>query len=153
MGKQVDLGNKESSVDVLKGKGWGSLACRATGVLWGLGYQGLLMAGNTTSTTVTTKVTDLNSVVNTVLTPQITSVGSLISLLAYVSGILLSVVGILMFKQQREQQTQVSLSKPITILAVAAALLFLPSVLDVAGQSVFGQSRSNISSQANAVLS
>ena len=57
---------------------------------------------------------------------------------SYIAGLAFAVGAILKFKQHKENPTQVELGKPITFLLVAASLLFLPSILNVAGGTLFG---------------
>ena len=42
------------------------------------------------------------------------------------------------FKQHKDNPTQVPIGTPIALVSVEAALLFLPSILTVAGNTMFG---------------
>ena len=57
---------------------------------------------------------------------------------SYIAGLGFAIGAIVKFKQHKENPTQTQLGTPITFLVIAAALLFLPSVLDVAGNTLFG---------------
>lgn len=58
----------------------------------------------------------------------------------YIAGLAFSVTAILQFKQHKDNPTQVTIGKPIALVFIAAALLFMPSVLSVAGYTMFGTS-------------
>lgn len=58
----------------------------------------------------------------------------------YIAGLAFSVTAILQFKQHKDNPTQVTIGKPIALVFIAAALLFMPSVLSVAGYTMFGSS-------------
>lgn len=80
---------------------------------------------------------DLTSVAGTIIT-QLKSLAQLLSLAAYVAGIGLMIVGIMKFKAHKDNPTQEPLGKAVTVVLVAGSLLFLPTVMDVASQSLFG---------------
>lgn len=73
------------------------------------------------------------------ITTQATAVAKLMNIAAYVAGVGFALAGVLQFKAHKDNPQQTPLSKPIVLIIVAACLLFLPSVMDIAGQSVFGQ--------------
>ena len=58
----------------------------------------------------------------------------------YVAGLAFAVTAILQFKQHKDNPTQVTIGKPIALVFIAAALLFMPSILSVAGYTMFGTS-------------
>ncbi len=66
------------------------------------------------------------------------SLAKLITAGAYLGGLAFSVGAILKFKQHKDNPTQVPIGTPISLVFIAAALLFLPSILGVAGQTIFG---------------
>lgn len=74
------------------------------------------------------------------ITGEASSIAQLLNVAAYVAGIGFALAGILQFKAHKENPQQTPLSKPVVMILVAAALLFLPTVLQVAGASLFGQS-------------
>ncbi|MEW6277964.1 MAG: type IV secretion protein IcmD [Candidatus Eremiobacterota bacterium] len=57
---------------------------------------------------------------------------------AYVAGLSSSVASLLKFKQHKDNPTQVPIGTPIALLFIAAALLFLPSILSTTGGTMFG---------------
>lgn len=69
---------------------------------------------------------------------SVSSITTLMTQGAYLAGIGFAIVSILKFKQHKDNPTQIPLGTPISLLGVAAALIFLPSVIDTAGETVFG---------------
>ena len=78
-------------------------------------------------------------VISGIITEQVTAVASLLVVVAYVAGVGFSLGGIIQFKAHKDNPTQVALSKPIVLLVVGACLLFLPTIMKSAGQSIFGE--------------
>ena len=62
----------------------------------------------------------------------------------YIAGLAFSVTAILQFKQHKDNPTQVTIGKPIALVFIAAALLFMPSILSVAGYTMFGSSGGSV---------
>jgi intracellular multiplication protein IcmD len=56
----------------------------------------------------------------------------------YVGGLAFMVGAIMKFKQHKDNPTQVTIGTPIALLLVGAALLFMPSVMGMAGMTMFG---------------
>lgn len=67
-----------------------------------------------------------------------TSVAKLITAASYVAGVGFALMGMLKFKAHKDNPTQVPLSQPIVLLAIAAGLVFLPSLISTSGSTVFG---------------
>jgi intracellular multiplication protein IcmD len=65
-------------------------------------------------------------------------IARLITAGSYIAGLAFSIGAIMKFKQHKDNPTQVPIGTPIALLFIAAALLFLPSLLGVAGETVFG---------------
>lgn len=68
------------------------------------------------------------------------SIGSLAQLItagSYVGGFAFAVGAILKFKAHKDNPTQASISTPIVLLFVAAALIFLPSIFKSTGGTLF----------------
>jgi len=61
------------------------------------------------------------------------SITQLISAASYVAGLAFSMAAILKFKSHKDNPTQVPIGTPIALIFIAAALLFLPTVLTVEG--------------------
>lgn len=72
------------------------------------------------------------------VTVQVMTIARLLSTVSYVTGVGFALNGILQFKAHKENPQQIPLSKPVVTIIVAACLLFLPSVLGIAGTSLFG---------------
>lgn len=67
-----------------------------------------------------------------------TNLAKLITAGAYLAGLAFAIGAIMKFKQHKDNPTQVPIGTPIALVFIAAALLFLPSILGVAGQTIFG---------------
>ncbi|WP_420795484.1 type IV secretion protein IcmD [Legionella nautarum] len=76
------------------------------------------------------------------ITSSFTSVAKLITAGSYLAGLGFSIGAIMKFKQHKDNPTQIQIGTPIALVFIAAALLFLPSILGVAGQTMFGTSGS-----------
>lgn len=73
------------------------------------------------------------------ITKSFENVAKLITAGSYLAGLGFSIGAIMKFKQHKDNPTQVPIGTPIALVFVAAALLFLPSILGVTGQTVFGE--------------
>jgi intracellular multiplication protein IcmD len=71
------------------------------------------------------------------ITTSFEAVGKLITAGSYLAGLGFAIGGILKFKQHKDNPTQVTIGQPIALVFVAAALLFLPSVLTTLGDTMF----------------
>jgi len=69
--------------------------------------------------------------------------GPLLTVVSYISGVGFAIAGIVQFKAHKDNPAQVPLSKPMVYLGVGAALLFLPSIMTSAGQTVFAGSQTS----------
>ena len=72
------------------------------------------------------------------ITSSFTNLTKLITAGSYLAGLAFSVGAIMKFKQHKDDPTQIPIGTPIALVFIAAALLFLPSILGVAGQTMFG---------------
>lgn len=68
------------------------------------------------------------------------AIAQLITAGSYVAGMGFAVASVTGFKAHKDNPTQSPISKPIALLFVAAALLFIPSVFQSTGQTLFGAS-------------
>ena len=59
---------------------------------------------------------------------------------AYLAGIGFSIGAIMKFKQHKDNPTQVPIGTPVALVFIAAALLFLPTILGMTGFTMFGNS-------------
>jgi intracellular multiplication protein IcmD len=75
--------------------------------------------------------------VATRLTTGFTAIAKLITAGAYLAGLGFSVGAIMKFKNHKDNPSQVPIGTPIAMTFIAAALLFLPSILGVTGGSLF----------------
>lgn len=81
----------------------------------------------------------LGSVAQTV-TDSMTNVAKLITAASYVAGVGFAMMGMLKFKAHKDNPTQVPLSQPIVLLAIAAGLVFLPNLISTGGSTIWGGS-------------
>jgi len=77
------------------------------------------------------------------VTKSMDNVAKLITAASYVAGVGFALMGMLKFKAHKDNPTQVPLSQPIVLLAIAAGLVFLPSLISTGGQTVFGGDAKN----------
>lgn len=82
---------------------------------------------------------DLGTVADNV-TSTFVGVAKLITAASYVAGLGFAVGSILKFKAHKDNPQQITVGVPIALMFVAAALIFLPSMFDVAGGTLFGSS-------------
>ena len=69
---------------------------------------------------------------------NVLSIVKLLIVLSYCAGVGFAMAGVLQFKAHKDNPQQTPLSKPMVYLAVAAFLLFLPSLMGTAGSTIFG---------------
>jgi intracellular multiplication protein IcmD len=72
------------------------------------------------------------------ITSSFENLSKLITAASYLAGLGFAVGAIMKFKQHKDNPTQIPIGTPIALVFIAAALLFLPSILDVAGATMFG---------------
>jgi intracellular multiplication protein IcmD len=72
------------------------------------------------------------------VTKSFTNLTRLITAASYLAGLGFSIGAIMKFKAHKDNPTQITVGTPIALVFIAAALLFLPSILDMAGQTMFG---------------
>jgi intracellular multiplication protein IcmD len=72
------------------------------------------------------------------VTATFKDLASLITATSYVAGLGFAIGAILKFKQHKDNPTQIPIGTPVALLFVAASLLFLPSILETAGGTLFG---------------
>jgi len=71
------------------------------------------------------------------VTESMSNLAKLISAASYVAGVGFALMGMLKFKAHKDQPQQVPLSQPIVLLCISAGLIFLPSFIKTAGQTLF----------------
>lgn len=100
-------------------------------LLLGLFFLATFFAANAYSQTIGTVAANI--------TKSVLNLTKLVSAGAYVGGTSMFLIAIFQFRQHKENPTQVPLSKPMMFLAIAGALLFLPTLITVTGATIFGQ--------------
>lgn len=82
---------------------------------------------------------DIGTVADNV-TSTFTAMAQLITAASYIAGLGFAVGAILKFKAHKDNPQQITVGVPIALMFVAAALIFLPSMFEVAGNTLFGSS-------------
>ena len=82
-----------------------------------------------------------------------TSLTKLVTASAYLAGMGFAVGAIIKFKAHKDAPQQTPIGQPIGLLMVAAALLFLPTILSMAGATMFGSSGGNVGGPTGTVFS
>jgi intracellular multiplication protein IcmD len=72
------------------------------------------------------------------VTSNLSGVAKLITAGSYVAGFGFAVGAVVKFKAHKDNPTQIPLSTPIALLFVGAALIFIPSVFQSTGMTLFG---------------
>lgn len=85
-----------------------------------------------TSSASTASTASLGSVAQNI-SSNLTNLSKLITAGSYVAGLGFSIGAIMKFKQHKDNPTQIPIGTPIALVFIAAALLFLPSILNVTG--------------------
>ena len=76
------------------------------------------------------------------ITSSFSSLTKLITAGSYLAGLAFSIGAIMKFKQHKDNPTQITIGTPIALVFIAAALLFLPTSLGIAGFTMFGEAGS-----------
>lgn len=71
------------------------------------------------------------------ITSSFQSVTLLITSISYLAGLAFAIGAILKFKQHKDQPGQIPIGQPIGLTVIAAALVFLPSVITTLGYTAF----------------
>lgn len=74
------------------------------------------------------------------VTTNVANIAKLITAGSYVAGMAFVVGAIVKFKAHKENPTQITIGTPVALLFVGAALIFVPTVFRVSGQTMFGAS-------------
>ncbi len=78
--------------------------------------------------------------VATTATSNVAALAKLVTAVSYVAGMAFVVGSIVKFKAHKDNPTQIPIGTPIALLFVGAALIFIPTVFQVSGQTLFGTS-------------
>lgn len=87
------------------------------------------------------------------ITGSFTKLTKLITAGSYLAGLGFSIGAIMKFKQQKDNPTQIPVGTPIALLFIAAALLFLPSILDTTSYTMFGAEGGSVAGPLGTVFS
>ena len=71
---------------------------------------------------------------------------------SYLAGIGFAVGAIMKFKAHKDQPTQITIGTPVALVFIAAALLFLPTILHIAGGTMFGGAGTALSGPSGTVF-
>lgn len=115
------------------------------------GYFGALLALFLLSHTVFADGGQSLGEVAATVTTSMDNVAKLITAASYVAGIGFALMGMLKFKAHKDNPTQVPLSQPIVLLAIAAGLVFLPSLITTGGKTVWSNAQ-NANTQGTGVI-
>ncbi len=72
------------------------------------------------------------------ITNSFKNLAKLITAGSYLAGLGFAVGAIMKFKAHKDNPTQIPIGTPIALVFIAAALLFLPTILGMTGQTMFG---------------
>ncbi|MBA2648254.1 MAG: type IV secretion protein IcmD [Legionella sp.] len=72
------------------------------------------------------------------ITGSFGNLAKLITAGSYLAGLGFAVGAIMKFKAHKDNPTQVPIGTPIALIFIAAALLFLPTILGITGATMFG---------------
>lgn len=86
------------------------------------------------------------------ITSSFTSIAKLITGGSYIAGLGFSIGAIMKFKQHKDNPTQIPIGTPIALMFIAAALLFLPTILAMTGSTMFGASGGKTASPSGMIF-
>lgn len=87
------------------------------------------------------------------ITDSLKEVGNLITSASYVGGLGFVIGALMKFKQHKDNPTQVPLGTPMTLLVMAIALLFLPTLLKFAAGTIFGSGGATTAGPSGTIIS
>lgn len=77
----------------------------------------------------------------------------LITACSYIVGLGFAIGAIMKFKMHKDNPTQVPIGTPIALVFIAAALLFMPSILSTTGSTIFGSEGGSVAGPSGVVFS
>jgi intracellular multiplication protein IcmD len=86
------------------------------------------------------------------ITSNFSQLTNLITACSYIAGLGFAIGAIMKFKMHKDNPTQVPIGTPISLVFIAAALLFLPSILSVTEYTVFGTSGGDVAGPSGTVF-
>ncbi len=104
--------------------------------------KGLWVLGLTALSSAAFAADDIATIAGNI-TGQLGSLTVLLVVAAYVAGVGFALMGVTQFKAHKDNPQQTPISKPIVYIIIAAALLFLPTLMGAAGESVFGSTKTS----------
>lgn len=87
------------------------------------------------------------------ITGSFTQLTKLITATSYLGGIAFFIGAVMKFKQHKDSPTQIQIGQPIGLTFIGAALLFLPTMLDIAGATMFGSSGGSVAGPTGVTIS
>ncbi len=91
--------------------------------------------------------------VASLITGSFVQLAKLITASSYLAGLGFAIGAILKFKQHKDNPTQIPVGTPIALLFISSALLFLPSILQITGNTLFGAQGGTIAGPSGIVFS
>ncbi|MFZ4076755.1 MAG: type IV secretion protein IcmD [Legionellaceae bacterium] len=80
------------------------------------------------------------------------SLTSLITACSYLAGLGFAISAIMKFKQHKDNPTQTQIGQPIGLTLIAAALLFLPTILGITGATMFGEGSGEVAGPSGMIF-
>jgi intracellular multiplication protein IcmD len=71
------------------------------------------------------------------ITESFGKMGRLLIAVAYIAGLGFVIAAIFKFKQHKDNPTQIPLGTPVALLVIGVVLIFLPMIIEPAGQTIF----------------
>lgn len=103
---------------------------KAVGILTGISSFLFVQTGYADTLTIGTVAENVTSTFD--------RMAELITAGSYIAGLGFAIGAILKFKAHKDNPTQIPVGTPVALMFVAAALIFLPSMFEVAGGTLFG---------------
>lgn len=113
--------------------GWGKVLMRIVIALLPV----LLIASPAFATPPAGGVQNLSGVASNVIS-NFGALAKMITAAAYVAGFGFAFAAILKFKAHKDNPQQIPVGTPIALLFIGAALIFLPTLFSITGETVFG---------------
>jgi len=73
------------------------------------------------------------------ITGSFQQIGQLILAISFIAGLGFTMAAIFKFKQHKDNPTQIPLGAPIALLGIGVCLIFLPGIIEPAGETLFGE--------------
>lgn len=86
------------------------------------------------------------------LTLSFSFVARFITSLAFILGLGFFVASIMKFKQHKDNPTQIPIGTPIALVFIAASLVFMPTLMEVMGATLFGPGNAQVGGPSGVVF-